>query len=173
MQKKQWLRKLVFSGILIAVYIILAKFLSFSTPYAKVNLSFLPIALSAMLFGPWWSMATAAVADIVGTCFFEGGYFPLFTIDAVLCALLFALFLYKKEQTITRIVLCVVLQTVLVSIPLTPLWVCIMNQSFVSYIPALATKTVASLITAVIKIVVLIPTCKYLYPRLTQITGGR
>jgi ECF transporter S component (folate family) len=173
MQKNEWLRKLVFSGILIAVYIILAKFLSFSTPYAKVNLSFLPIALSAMLFGPWWSMATAAAADIIGTCFFEGGYFPLFTVDAVLYALFYAIFLYKKEKTVTRIVICVLLQTVLVSIPLTPLWICIMNKSFVAYGAALATKSVASVISAVIKIVVLIPTCKYLYPRLQKITGGK
>ena len=99
MQKNELLRKLVFSGILIAIYIVLAKVFTFSTPYAKVNLSFLPIALSAMLFGPWWSMGTAAAADIIGTCFFEGGYYPMFTIDAILYALFYAVFLYKKEKT--------------------------------------------------------------------------
>lgn len=173
MQKNNLLRKLVFSGILIAVYIVLAKFLSFSTPYAKVNLSFAPIALSAMLFGPYWSMVTAAAADIIGTCFFEGGYFPLFTVDAVLYALLFAVFLYKKQPSVVRIALCVVLQTVLVSIPLTPLWICIMNGSFAAYEAILATKSVASLISAVIKIVVLVPMCKYLYPRLEKIAKNQ
>lgn len=173
MQKNELLRKLVFSGILIAIYIVLAKVFTFSTPYAKVNLSFLPIALSAMLFGPWWSMGTAAAADIIGTCFFEGGYYPMFTIDAILYALFYAVFLYKKEKTVTRIVLCVILQTVLVSIPLTPLWICMMNQSFTPYLTILATKSVASVISAAIKIVVLLPTCRYLYPRLIKITGGR
>lgn len=175
MQKRGYFRKLIFSAILVALEIILHRFVGIQMPTYQISFGFVPVAVSAMLFGPVWAAATAIAADILGTIINStGAYNPMFSINAVLYALIFSWFFYKKEKNVKRIVLCVIVQLIFVAIPLTPLWLYIYLKYFVgspkAFSVIFASKCIASLIEAPIKIIVLIPICKYLYPQLERIT---
>lgn len=166
-------RKLACTAILVALQIILSRYLGIQTELFQISFGFVAIAFSAMLLGPVWAAATALTADFVGTMIAgTGAYNPMFSINAVLYALIFAWFLYKKEKSVWRIVLCVVLQLVLVAIPLTPLWLYIYFKYVIGSEKAFAvifmTKLTASFVEAAIKIVVLIPMCRLLYPKVAR-----
>lgn len=173
MSKTTISQKLAFSAIIVALQIILSRYLGIQTELFQISFGFVPIVISSMALGPWWAATSAILADFVGTMIAgTGAYNPMFSINAVLYALLFAWFLYNKPYSVWRIVICVLIQLIFVSIPLTPLWLYIYHKYFTGAIKAFEvifmTKLIASIIEAVIKIVVLIPICKYLYPRLEK-----
>ncbi len=174
MQKNDYLRKMVFTAFLIALEIILHRYVGIQMATYQVSLAFVPIALSAMLFGPYWAAGTALVSDFLGTMLNStGAYNPMFSINAILYALIYAWFFYKKDKTVWRIIVCVLVQLVFVTIPLTPLWLYIYYKYVVgaeqAFVVIFMSKMTASLIEAAIKVILLIPVCKYLYPGLMKI----
>ena len=85
-------------ALLVAIEVILNRFLSINTTEFKIGFSFLPIALCGMLFGPVWAAVAGGLSDIVGATLFPLGTFhPGFTIVAALMGVVFGLFLRKKE----------------------------------------------------------------------------
>ena len=109
-------QKRVTLALLLALEIVLSRFLSISTPVVKIGFSFIPIAMVAMLYGPLWAGCTAALADFLGAIMFPiGPYFPGFTLTAALTGLLFGLCLHGGEQRWYRPVLAAVLNCVLIS----------------------------------------------------------
>ena len=64
--KKLPVRKVVECALLIALEVVLNRFASFQLLGLKFGLSFLPMALCAMLFGPWWAAVCYAVSDVIG-----------------------------------------------------------------------------------------------------------
>lgn len=178
MQKNDRLRKMIFTAFLIALEIVLHRYVGIQTPLYQVTLSFVPIALSAMLFGPTWAAFTAFAADFLGAMLnTTGAYNPMFSINVILYAIIYACFFYKKDKTPWRIIVCVLVQLVLVTIPLTPLWLYIYYKYFVGAEQAFGiifmSKLSAALIEAPVKAVVLIPVCRYIYPGLKKIVNGK
>ena len=51
---------MVTCALLVALQVILARFLSINTTFVVVNFSFLAVALSGILFGPLWALAVGA-----------------------------------------------------------------------------------------------------------------
>ena len=49
------LKKIILSGLLLALLIVFDRFISIKTLYLQISFSFLPIALSAILLGPKYS----------------------------------------------------------------------------------------------------------------------
>ncbi len=91
------LAALVSCAMLIAIQIVLSRFLSISTPIVKIGFDFAPMALAGMLFGPLYGCAVGALADFLGANLFPiGPYFPGFTVVAGLCGLTYGLLLHKK-----------------------------------------------------------------------------
>ena len=71
---------MVTCALLVALQVILARFLSINTTFVVVNFSFLAVALSGILFGPLWALAVGAVSDLIGATLFPfGAFFPGFT----------------------------------------------------------------------------------------------
>ena len=178
MQKISYLRKMVFTAFLIALEIILHRYAGIQMATYQISLSFVPIALSAMLFGPVWAMSTALTADFLGTMLNStGAYNPMFSVNAILYALIFAWFFYEKDKSMWRIIVCVLLQLILVAIPLTPLWLYIYFKYVIgaerAFVVIFMSKLAASLIEAPIKVAVLIPICRYLYPGLYKIVNRK
>lgn len=67
--------------------------------YLQVSFSFLPIALAAMLLGPKYSCAIAALGDLIGSLLWPfGEYFVGFTIVDAVIGLILGLCLYNKKQ---------------------------------------------------------------------------
>lgn len=174
MSKITMVRKLAFGAILVALQIILSRYLGIQTELFQISLGFVAIAIAAMMLGPSWAAFIAIVSDFVGTMIAgTGAYNPMFSINAVLYALIFAWMFYKKDISVWRVVACVMIQLVFVAVPLTPVWLYIYHKYVTGMVKAFSViftaKLTASLIEAAVKVVVLIPVCKYLYPRLSKV----
>ena len=67
-------------GLLLAAEIVLSRFCSIATWNIKIGFTFIPLVLSAGLFGPIGAGVLAALADFLGAILFPiGPYFPGFT----------------------------------------------------------------------------------------------
>ena len=53
-------------AILVALEVVLSRFLSINLWSNKIGFAFVPIAVTAMLYGPVTTGVTAAVADLIG-----------------------------------------------------------------------------------------------------------
>lgn len=116
-------RILVTVGLLIALDIILTRFLAIQTPILRISLGFIPLALSGMLFGPLTGGITAALSDILGMMILpSGAYFPGFTFSAFCSGCIYGIFLHKKERSLLRTALAVTLIISVVDLGLNTLW---------------------------------------------------
>jgi len=97
--KKLPVRRIAECALLIALEIVLNRFASFQLIGLKFGLSFIPMALCAMLFGPWWAAGCYAISDVLG--YFlnpTGPYFPGFTITCALMGVCYGLFLHDRQK---------------------------------------------------------------------------
>lgn len=92
------LKKIILSGILLSLLIVLNRFISIKTPLLVISFSFVPIMMAAIWLGPKYSTIIAALGDFIGAILFPfGTYFPGFTLSAGLVGLIYGIFLYKKS----------------------------------------------------------------------------
>ncbi|MBR3784910.1 MAG: folate family ECF transporter S component [Firmicutes bacterium] len=135
---------LVTAALLIALQIILSRFLSINAWNLKIGFAFTAIFVAAYLYGPWFSAVVAVIADVVGASLFpSGAFFPGFTVTAVLSGLVMGLFLYKK-QTPGRIIAAVAIDQLILGLLLNSYWLSILYGS--PYLPLLATRAVQCLV---------------------------
>ena len=173
MQKNSHLRRTVLCAVMIAMQIILSRYVGIQTQFVQTSLGFVPIAVTSAICGPVYGALCAFISDFLGVVIAGTNvYSPLFAINAVLYALFYAIFLYKKERCVKNIVLSVVLQTVIVAIPLTPLWLYI-YFNFVLGTPKAfelmsLQQVIVRLVEIPIKILILVPVCRYLLPKLEK-----
>lgn len=84
-------------AILIALEIVLNRFCSINALGLKIGISFLPMAVCAVLYGPIWTAAAWFLADFIGAVLWPlGPYFVPLGISVALKGLCFGLFLNKK-----------------------------------------------------------------------------
>ena len=69
-------RTIAVVGLLVSMEIIFTRFLSFQTPIIRIGFGFIPIAFSAILFGPVIGGLTASIADVLGMIIFPKSAFP-------------------------------------------------------------------------------------------------
>lgn len=94
--KKNKLLIYVQVALLIAIEIVLNRFCSINTWGLKIGFSFVPIALCAMLHGPYMAAACYALADFLGATLFPiGPYHPGFTLCAAAMGFVYGIFLYR------------------------------------------------------------------------------
>ena len=112
-------------AILIALEIILSRFLSFSTMELKIGFGFVPIALCGFLYGPVITALAGAAADFLGAMLFPiGAYFPGFTLTAALTGLCFGLFLHGRNvRFFPNIFFCALINCLVLSLGLSTYWV--------------------------------------------------
>ncbi len=93
-------------AILIALNVALGRLLALiNSPYVRVSIGFLPIAVCGMLFGPVWAAVAAAIGDVIGALLFPtGDIFLGFTVTAALFGFFFGLFLYNKKVGVWQVV---------------------------------------------------------------------
>lgn len=111
-------------ALLIALEIVLSRFLSISTPIVKVGFSFVPLSMLAMLYGPFYAAAGAAIADIIGVALFPlGAYFPGYTLTAALTGLTYGLLLYRRPKSWGRILTAVLIVGLVLNLGLNTVWI--------------------------------------------------
>ncbi len=96
----------------------------------EINLNFLALALAGYLLGPWPAMGIGVLADIIGYMLNPSGPFFLgFTFNALLSGLIYGLVLFQKPIKISRVLVLVLVNTVVFSFVLVPIWLNIMYGS--------------------------------------------
>ena len=142
--KKMNTKMLVTAGILIAMNIILSRFLSINAWNLKIGFTFVSVFIAAYFFGPVFGAIVAGVGDVIGAMLFPSGpFFPGFTATAVLTGLLYGLLLHKK-QTPLRVVAAVAIDQLVFSLLLNTFWISILYGS--PFVPLLATRAVQCLV---------------------------
>jgi ECF transporter S component (folate family) len=127
-------------ALLIAIEIVLSRFLSFSAWNMKIGLSFLPVAVAGILLGPIPAGIVAALGDFIGAVLFPiGAYFPGFTLTAFLTGCCFGAFLFHK-QTPRRILAAVAVNQLAFSLALNSLWISMLYGS--PYLPLLTARLI-------------------------------
>ena len=87
-------------ALLIALDIILTRFLSINTQFLRISLGMIPVALAGVIFGPVWGGVCGAAGDLLGMLIFpSGAYFPGFTLTAALTGIIYGLFLYHRTSS--------------------------------------------------------------------------
>jgi len=155
-------KKIILTAVLLAVQIILSRFLSVKTPILKISFAFIPSMLCAIWLGAKWTVLLNVLGDIIGaTLFPTGAFFIGYTISTAISGLIYGLLLYKKEdnsytdkQFIIRLIISVILVTCISNIGLNTLWISITTGK--AFIVLLGTRIVKELIMIPIQIVVII-----------------
>ncbi len=91
-KQKNILVRLTATALLTAVAVVANRFLSINLPTMSIGVTFVPLMLCGMLFGPLWGGVCGALTDFIGATLFPfGPYFPGFTAVAFLSGVLFGL----------------------------------------------------------------------------------
>lgn len=124
---------LVYVSLLISLEIILTRFLSFQTPIVRISFGFIPIMISAYMFGPVIGGITGALSDILGVFLFSAStFFPGFTLSAFLTGFIYGFLLHNQKISLKRIILSVLLISLIVDLGLNTLWLSIITGKAVS-----------------------------------------
>jgi len=88
-----------YTGVLIALQIVLGNLVQIAFVEKQMNLGFLPIAAAGYLLGPVGGMIVAGLGDVLGTVIFgTGAYFPGFTVTAVIVGFLYGWMMCPRYQ---------------------------------------------------------------------------
>ncbi len=136
------IKRISLIGLLVALEVVLSRFFSIPTPIMKIGLSFLPIALIALRFGPLCAGAAGAAADLLGANLFPiGPYFPGFTLSAFLTGVVFGLLLYRKPRKLWRAVAAAVIIGLFITIGLGTLWLSMLwDKGYIAILPSRITQ---------------------------------
>ena len=151
-ERRTNVKTMVFVALMVAAEIVLSRMLSISTATLKIGFGFLPIAVTAMLYGPFWAAGAAALADFLGAVLLPiGPYFPGFTLTALLTGAIFGLFLYQQRSGV-RVLLAAV-SVNLLSLLLNTLWISVLYGK--GYLALLPGRLVQCLIMIVVQTVMI------------------
>ena len=144
-------RKITILGMLLAAQVVAGLFVSISLPIAKIGFVFLPIAITGILYGPLWCGLSAAAGDIIVAMLGPYGYFPPMTISALLTGIIYGLFLYKKAASTPRILVCVLTESILISVALQTVWLNMLTGK--AYLVLLPARIVQNLIVIPVSVI--------------------
>lgn len=145
-------------GVLVAMHIILSRFLSINAWHLKIGFTFVPVFVAACCFGPVAAGIVGGLGDFLGAILFPiGPYFPGFTLTCALTGVIYGLFFYKK-QTWPRILTAVLVNQFGISLFITTLWISILYGS--AYWPLLVSRVGQCLILAPLEFVVMMALVK-------------
>ena len=128
-KSKQYIFSMATAALLIALKIVLERFLSYSVWNQRFGFSFIAVAFAAAMLGTPWAMLVAGAGDVLGMLIFPNGpYFPGFTLTAVLTALCTGLFIHKNASFL-RVTLSVLINQIFGSVLLNSLWIFSLTHS--------------------------------------------
>ncbi len=155
-------KKIILSSLLLALLIILSRFLSIKTPILSISFAFVPVMLCAIWLGPKWTILVNVLGDLIGATLFPfGSFFIGYTITKVVSATIYGTLLYKKEensysdkQFIIRLIISVILVTVIANIGLNTLWLKITTGK--AFLVLLASRIVKELVMIPVEILTIL-----------------
>ncbi len=161
MQKKFTTKTLVISALLAALSVIL-RLLGFPQDGTfRIELGFIPIAVSGYLYGGIISGITYVIADIIGTLFTGmSPFFPI-TVCKFLMGVIYGLFFYKGNKSLKNIIFCTLVIAVLIDLVFMPFALLPISGSK-TFWGILMTRIIATGFNVPLRIVSLYVTFKYL-----------
>lgn len=116
-------------AMLIALEIVLNRYLSIRTPIVKIGFAFVPIVICAAAYGPIWSGAVCLIADVLGTLIEGNVPLPGLSLSCLLRGLVLGFFLFGMEDfkpthimSYIRIILPVCINQLLFSLVANSYW---------------------------------------------------
>ncbi len=129
-------RTLTGSALLITIAVIIDFFRLVISNLLEISFEFLAYAVAGMLYGPIIGGMVGGISDIIQYIIRPSGpFFPGFTLNAILSGFIFGLFLYDKRITIKRVALAVLVEGIIVTLLLTPIWLSIMYGAKIFALP--------------------------------------
>ncbi len=126
-QYKNRSKQITVLALLLAMQIVLSRFLSISALNVKIGFSFLPVVFVAIMFRPTITAGFYAIADILGAVLFPiGAFFPGFTLTAAISGLIIGYGL-NKNRSISRIILVFFINMVICSMLLNTYWITVIT----------------------------------------------
>ena len=124
MNRFKEVKVMTFCGLMAALAIVLGKVASIKLgPYIKIGFSGIPNQIVDYLFGPIIGAIFGGSLDIIKWFLSsDGDFFFGFTVTAMLAAVIYAVFLYKKPIKIWRIVVSQTLVKLICNVFLNTLW---------------------------------------------------
>lgn len=152
------IKKIILASMLLAILIILNRFISIKTEVLVISFSFVPIMMSAIWLGSKYSITISLLGDLLGAILFPfGPYFPGFTVSSAISGLIYGIFLYNngKEMSNKKILINLtissLIQLIVINIFLTSLWIHILYGK--AYLAIMASRTITQIIMIPIHIV--------------------
>ena len=155
MKKKIPLRPMVVCAMLTALAVVLDRFVPIVfTDSLKVTLTFVPVLVAAILYGPVGGAVTWGLADLIGAILFPRGvYFPGFTITSALKGALFGWFLHRDNaKFFPHAVVPTLINNLVIGLCIDTLWIAILYSSktywgyFIGRIPQFLVISVMNLV---------------------------
>ena len=151
--------RLVLMAMLVAIQVVLSRFLSINLWNLKIGFAFVPIALAGMLLGPMGAGVTGMVADLIGaTLFPSGAFFPGFTLTAFITAFGYGFFLQKK-QDIPHILAAVLFSEIVGTLLLNTKWLSILYGT--PFLPIFITRLGQAVGMGIVEVIVIRLLAKY------------
>ena len=167
MKKHFTVSTLAGAAALVALNIVITRFLSVTVGPVRIGFGFLPIAVGSMLYGPVVGTISALVADVLGAVIQGAGYWPGFGLSTALYGLTYGLFLYGREKSCKNIAACVILQAIVIDAFLGALWYYIYTS--MTFPVALTGRSINALVMIPVKIVMVQYLWKYVGARVEKI----
>ncbi len=138
---------MVVTAFMIALSVVLSKVVSINISFLRIGFGFLPIAILAILYGPYVAAVGYALADLIGAWLLPTGtFFPGFTLSAILTGLIFGFVLYGKEVTFPRALLASALVCLGVNLLLNTFWLTfIIGKGFTALLASRAVKEIVAI----------------------------
>ena len=154
------LMKMAILSLLTALSVVLERLLGYNDRLISVSFSYLPVALSGMLFGPLPAAAVCALADILGAVLFPSGPPDLrFTLIAALKGGIYGFFLFRPGPGRGRIVLAQLLVTLICHLTLNTLVIStIIGRGFLALLPL---RVIKNLLFFPIEVLTLVKLAQY------------
>jgi ECF transporter S component (folate family) len=147
--KKNKLRDLIVMGLLVAIEVILSRFLSVNAWNMKIGFNFIPVVVAAVLYGALPAGIVAAMGDFIGAILFPiGAYFPGFTFTAFLTGLVFGAFLHKSQK-LERVLTSVLINQLILGLWLNSFWISMLYGT--EYLPLLLTRIPQCVVLCVVQ----------------------
>ena len=129
--KKIDTKKLTVVSLMVALNVVLSRFLSINAWNIKIGFTFVTVFAVAYLLGPIYGAITGALGDLIGALLFPiGEYFPGFTLTAALTGMMYGILLKGNTETKNVLIATIISQEIL-SLFLNTYWIHVLyNASF-------------------------------------------
>ena len=153
-------RYLAHLSMFVVLQIVFTLFIGVATPITRITLTFVPMAVAGMMYGPVFGLVAALTADLIrATLWPIGPFFFGFSVSAAMVGALYGL-LYKKEDMKKSIIFIAIFKGIVIHLFLNTFWVSIVAKA--PYSAILVPRIVKELFLIPIEIAINL----YLLPKL-------